>query len=167
MSDAAKILGEALVDVVNFDGTKSRFKMKRLSIRQLIAWCDHVIEGKSFEIVCLCTGQPPEVIDLLSPESFGELVNRALSENFSRATPMIQADPMLAAKMLPALRRVQHMLSLIASANGEASSRVESPTESRAGAASASSTSPSATSPTPSPNVGESSPSASSESSTP
>lgn len=167
MSTAAKVLGVEMIDVEYADGTKSRFEMKRLSIRQLLQFCGHIRDGRDFELVCLCTGQPAEVVDRLTPQSFGLLVTKAWTENFQKAAPMIQASPVLAHEMLPRIQQLQGVALQTLQVLGALSLPEELPTESRADAASASSTSLSPTSLTPLPNAGESKQSINLESSTP
>jgi len=167
MSIAGKVTGAEIIDVEFIDGAKSRFEMKRLSVRNLLQWCSHVRDGKSFDLVCLSTGQPAEVVDRLTPQSFGLLVTKAWEENFSRATPVIQADPVLAGEMLPVLRNLQGVASETLQILGAASLQGQSPTELRADAASESLTSTHATSSSPSLNADASMPSASSAFSTP
>lgn len=148
MSTAEKVLGVRKVDVVNDDGTKTRFEMRGLTGRKLLLWCEHLIENKDFDLVCLSTSQPPEVIDLVSPESLGMLITKAWEINFPRAAPVIQASPVLAGRILPVLQRLQGVAYATLQILGGASLQGQLPTESKADAGSGFSTSPSLTSAT-------------------
>lgn len=131
-----------MIDVVYMDGTKSRFSLKQLTIRQLYEFCYNFADGKGPELVALCTGQPIEVIDRLSSESFSELHGAAFTENFSKATPIIQRDPALAAKMIPAIANMQSFLKRALTDLSLKESPAPAPSESKVDAGSESSTSP-------------------------
>lgn len=107
------VLNRALVDVEYVDGTKSRYELRALTIRQLYQFCTDYAGERGVELVALCTGQPPEMIDRLTVDSFAKLYDAIHAANFEKAMMLVQRDPSLAGKVGPLLMKLVQSLPAI------------------------------------------------------
>lgn len=101
------LLNATPFEVTHLDGTKQTIELRQLSIRQLYKFAGFAAADASAELVALCAGQPLEWIDTLADDSYGALLQRAHELNFQRAVLLVARDPLIAAKFLPLLLRLQ------------------------------------------------------------
>jgi len=121
------VLNRATIDVEYVDGTKSRFELKALTIRQLYQFCTDYASEKGVELVALCTGQPVEMIDRLTVDSFVKLYDAIFAANFEKAMTLVQRDPSLAGKVVPAVMKAHKSLSEFATVARSGGSATPSP----------------------------------------
>ncbi len=96
------------------DGTRGTATLRPLTIRQLYRFIEHLGGRDMPALVCLCVDQPPDWIDLLSDESYRQLVQLCLDANFTRAAKLAQSDPFTAAKLAPLLASLNQATTLLA-----------------------------------------------------
>ena len=137
---AGTILGGGFITASHLNGTRSDLVLRQLSIRQLYQFCRDFSEERGPELVALCLGKDMEWVDTLTPESYAELYTRAFNENFPKAAKILQSDPSLAAKVGPAIVRLQNTVTAIQTASSYATSPAPAPSASAEANGSVSST---------------------------
>lgn len=128
-SNAQSVVNGTNVPVTFHGGRSGIVVLKRLSIRKLYHFVEYVTTDKSPELVALCAEQPIEWIDLLTEESYAELLTVCIKANFTRAMKIAQSDPVMAIKILPLLQGMEKLSKLVSatSAAGGPNTKTSSP----------------------------------------
>lgn len=103
------------VEVLLLDGTKETVNLRQLSIRQLYRFAELAAADSTPEIVALCADKPVQWIDGLDLEAYGTLVQKCHELNFQRAVILVAKDPLIAARLLPLLLRLDAATKLLPS----------------------------------------------------
>ena len=120
---APSLINGQNVPVKFVDGSIGLVVLKRLTIRQLYAFVDAAHRDQTPELVAVCADQNDEWVDRLSVESFAELAEKCILQNFPQAMIVAQRDPVIAAKIMPILAKLQKLalsVSELLPANGRA-----------------------------------------------
>ena len=89
------------VEVELLTGQKETISLKRLSIRELYTFAEHVRANRTPELVALCVGKPGEWVDSISDKSFAALTSKCVAINFQRAMTLGENDPVMATLIGP------------------------------------------------------------------
>jgi hypothetical protein len=95
------------------DGKEETIELRQLTIRQLYKFAELATTDSSPEMVALCCGKPADWIDQIDDDSYGLLLKRVHELNFQRAVQLVTKDPLVAAKLLPLLLRMQEVEKLL------------------------------------------------------
>jgi hypothetical protein len=114
-----------------------------LSITERYTFTDHLVEGRTPQLVAHCARRNIEWVNSLDQDCFLELAKEFIRGNFPMAMKIAQADPIAALKVGPLLFKMGQVLSLLPST----SSAPTPSTASAAGDASPSAPPPAASAP--------------------